>query len=765
VKEKNFVYTMAKKKNAGQKWYHHYLVRFWMIYFAFILLVVLFFSGVANEWFGPMPGFEELENPRTNLATEIFSSDGKLLGTYYVENRSNIEFKDLPPHLVSALIATEDIRFEKHAGVDLKALVRVAVGVVTGNNRGGGSTITQQLAKNLFPRERNLSTGELVMRKFKEWITAIRLEKNYSKQEILAMYLNTVDFGSQSWGIKMAAKTFFNKTVDSLTVEESATLIGVINAPTMYSPVRNPDRSLTRRNLVLKQMEKYDYLTDEVYDSICQLPLDMSNYGLRDHASGLATYFREILRMQLKEWCRTHYKSDGTPYDLYKDGLKIYTTVDSRLQQYAEEAVREHLANDLQPAFFKHWKGVPNAPFVFEPEVIRSEVQKILDQGMKRSARYISLKNEGAPADSIRDIFNTPVPMRVFSWNGPVDTVMTPMDSIRYSKFFLQAGLMSMDPRTGHILAYVGGIDYRYFQYDHVKLSTRQVGSTFKPFLYTLAMQEGEFTPCSKVANVQYSIELPDGTLWAPKNSSDQHVGEKVTLKWALANSNNWISAFLIKRYSPMSVIKIAQKMGVTSPMDPVPSLALGSADISLLEMTAAFNTFADKGVYVEPILVTRIEDKYGNVIESFIPRREEAMSEETAFLMLELMKGVVQSGTGIRLRLKYKFENPIAGKTGTTQNQSDGWFIGITPELTTGVWVGAEDRSVHFRSLSLGQGANMALPVWALYMQKVYNDPTIGLYKGDFEKPLKPLSVNLDCNELENPGEEGLEILEQIEF
>jgi penicillin-binding protein 1A len=764
VKEKNFVITMAKKKNAGQIWYHHYLVRFWMIYFAFILLVVLFFSGVANEWFGPMPGFEELENPRTNLATEIFSSDGKLLGTYYVENRSNIEFKDLPPHLVSALIATEDIRFEKHAGVDLKALVRVAVGVVTGNNRGGGSTITQQLAKNLFPRERNLSTRELVMRKFKEWITAIRLEKNYSKQEILAMYLNTVDIGSQSWGIKMAAKTFFNKTVDSLTVEESATLIGVINAPTMYSPVRNPERSLTRRNLVLKQMEKYDYLTDEVYDSIRQLPLDMSNYGLRDHASGLATYFREILRMQLKEWCRTHYKSDGTPYDLYKDGLKIYTTVDSRLQQYAEEAVREHLANDLQPAFFKHWKGVPNAPFVFEPEVIRSEVQKILDQGMKRSARYISLKNEGAPADSIRDIFNTPVPMRVFSWNGPVDTIMTPMDSIRYSKFFLQAGLMSMNPRTGHILAYVGGIDYRYFQYDHVKLSTRQVGSTFKPFLYTLAMQEGEFTPCSKVANVQYSIELPD-TIWSPRNSSDDRVGEKVTLKWALANSNNWISTFLMKRYSPQSVIKIARKMGVTSPMDPVPSLALGSADISLMEMTGAFNTFADKGVYVEPILVTRIEDKYGNVIESFLPRREEAMSEETAFLMLELMKGVVQSGTGIRLRLKYKFENPIAGKTGTTQNQSDGWFIGITPELTTGVWVGAEDRSVHFRSLSLGQGANMALPVWALYMKKVYEDPGLNISQGDFEKPLRPLSMDLECDESDDPNAPGQDILEEIEF
>jgi len=756
---------MAQKKVKAKKWYQHYLLRFWIIYFTLVIMIVLFFNGVANEWFGPMPGFEELENPRTNLASEIYSSDGNLMGTYYIENRSNVEFKNLPPHLVTALIATEDIRFESHSGVDLKALFRVAFGVLTGSHKGGGSTLTQQLAKNLFPRESNLSTTELVMRKFKEWVTAIRLERNYSKQEILAMYLNTVDFGSQSWGIKMAAKTFFNKEVDSLNVQEAATLIGGINAPSRYSPVRHPERSLQRRNLVLNQMEKYGYLSAAAYDSISELPLDMSAFGIRDHASGLATYFREILRMKMKEWCKTHYKSDGTPYDLYKDGLKIYTTVDSRLQKYAEEAVTEHLKLDLQPAFFQHWKGVPNAPFVFEDEVARDEIKQIMKLSMQRSARYISLRRDGVPEDSIRDIFNTPRQMKVFSWKGPVDTVMTPMDSIRYSKFFLQSGLMSMDPKTGYVLAYVGGIDYHFFQYDHVMLSRRQVGSTFKPFLYTLAMQEGEFTPCSRVANVQYSVELPDGTIWAPKNSSDSHVGEKVTLKWALANSNNWISAFLIKRYSPQSVIKVARKMGVTSPMDAVPSLALGSADISLYEMTGAFNTFADKGVYVEPIIVTRIEDKYGNVIEDFIPKREEAMSEETAYLMLELMKGVVQSGTGIRLRIKYQFDNPIAGKTGTTQNQSDGWFIGITPELTTGVWVGAEDRSVHFRSLKLGQGANMALPVWAIYMKKVYDDPTLGITKGDFEKPLKPLSMDLNCDESDDPNAVNKDVLEEIEF
>jgi len=553
--------------------------------------------------------------------------------------------------------------------------------------------------------------------------------------------------------------------VDSLNLEQSALLVGVINAPTWYSPVRNPERSLERRNLVLKQMERYNFITRQVYDSVTQIPLDMSNFGVRGHASGLATYFREILRMEMKDWCSTHFKADGTPYDLYKDGLKIYTTIDSRMQRYAEEAVTQHLKSELQPAFFKHWRGYPNAPFVFDGDVDGiAETKRILNQAMKRSDRYRQLKEEGVPEDSIKYIFNFPVKMKVFSWRGPIDTIMTPMDSIRYSKFFLQAGLVSIDPHTGYVLAYVGGIDYRYFQYDHVKLSKRQVGSTFKPFLYSLAMQEGEFTPCSKVANVQYSVDLPDGTVWAPKNSSKKRIGEEVTLKWALANSNNWISAFLIKRYSPQSVIKMVRKMGVTAELDPVPSLALGSSDISLFEMAGAFNTFSNKGVYIKPIMITRIEDKYGNIIESFIPEKWEAMSEETAYLMVDLLKGVVQSGTGIRLRTKYQFNNPIGGKTGTTQNQSDGWFMGITPDLTTGVWVGAEDRSIHFRTLGLGAGANTALPIWALYMQKVNADPSLQISKGDFEKPVQPLSVQLDCdkNEKESDGfEEEQEIIE----
>lgn len=754
----------GKNKPKG-KTRETYIRRFWIIYVISLVAIALFFTAIANNLFGPLPSFEELENPKTNLATEIYSSDNKLIGTYYIENRSNAEYIELPQHLVQALLATEDIRFEKHSGVDLKALFRVAFGVVTRNNKGGGSTITQQLAKNLFPRERNLNKMQLVMRKFKEWITAIRLERNYSKQEILAMYLNTVDFGSQSWGIKIAAKTFFNKPVDSLKLEESALLIGVINAPTWYSPVRNPERALERRNLVLRQMMHYNFITREVYDSVSQIPLDMSSFGLRGHATGLATYFREILRMELKDWCSRHFKSDGTPYDLYKDGLKIYTTIDSRLQRYAEEAVTQHLKEELQPTFFNHWRRHINAPFVFEPDVADVEIKNILEQSMKRSDRYRQLKEEGVTPDSIRMIFNTPVRMRVFSWKGPVDTVMTPMDSIRYSKFYLQAGLMSMDPHTGYILAYVGGIDYRFFQFDHVKLSRRQVGSTFKPFLYSLAMQEGEFTPCTKVANVQYTVDLPDGTVWAPKNSSKKRLGEEVTLKWALANSNNWISAFLIKRYSPQSVIAMARKMGVTAPLDPVPSLALGSSDISLYEMVGAFNTFANKGVYIKPMMIVRIEDKYGNVIESFQPEKSEAMSEETAYLMVDLLKGVVQSGTGIRLRTKYNFENPIAGKTGTTQNQSDGWFMGITPDLTTGVWVGAEDRSVHFRTLGLGAGANTALPIWALYMKRVYADKTLRISKGDFQKPVQPLSVQLDCDKYEKEQDNQEEDLEIIEF
>jgi penicillin-binding protein 1A len=718
-----------------------------MVYLVLLAAVVIFFYGIAFQWFGPMPSFEELENPTTNLASEIYSADGVLLGTYYIENRSNIHFQELSPNMVSALLAIEDIRFTEHTGIDRKALIRVAWGVVTGNKKGGGSTLTQQLAKNLFPRSQNLSTSKLVIRKFQEWVTATKLERNYSKEEIMAMYLNTVAFGSHAYGIKSASLTFFNKPPDSLLIEEAALMAGVVNAPTWYSPVRNPERALQRRNLVITKMAEYGFITAQVADSVKRIPIDMDNYGIMDHNAGQANYFREFLRAQMHTWCANHFKADGTPYNLYKDGLKIYTTIHSKMQQYAEESVREHLGLDLQPAFHKHWKGYPNAPFVFPPQDMRTEVEKIMQQAIRRSDRYRLLKAEGAGADEINQSFRTPVRMRVFSWNGPVDTVMTPLDSIRYYKHFLMSSLLSVESKTGFVRAYVGGNDYSFFKYDHATQARRQVGSTFKPFLYTLAMQEGEYSPCYKVPNIKYSVQLWDGTFWEPRNSSDERIGEEVTLKWALANSNNWISAYLIKRFSPESVIQMARNMGVTAPIDPVPAIALGTPDISLYEMVGAMNTFSNKGVYVKPVFVTRIEDKNGNVIDRYVPEKNEAMDEVTAFKMIQLMKGVVESGTGIRLRFKYKLNNPIAGKTGTTQNQSDGWFMGITPDLTTGVWVGAEDRSVHFRTISLGQGANMALPIWALYMKKIYNDPSLKVSQGDFEKPLADVSIEFDCD------------------
>lgn len=746
--------AMKSKQTSGDS--RKYIKNFWIFYFSVIVFIFLLFLIISMGWLGFMPSFEELENPRSNLASEIISADQQILGTYYIENRSNVTYREISPHLINALLATEDIRFSRHSGIDFKANFRVAFGLVTGQDMGGGSTITQQLAKNLFPRKPDIGKAELVLFKLKEWITATKLERNYTKEEIAAMYLNSVSFGSQAFGARLASRTFFNKEPVDLTIEESALLIGILKAPSYYSPVRHPDRALQRRETVLGQMKKYEFITQAQYDSIRQLPLDMSKYMILDHTSGIAQYFREAIRIKLNEWCETHEKADGTPYNLYQDGLKIYTTINSVYQRYAEEAVREHLSRDIQPDFYKHWKNVPNAPFVFPDSDPASEIKKLMTQAMKRSDRYRNLKEAGTPDDSIQLVFNTRIPMTVFSWSGPIDTVMSPMDSIRYYKYLYRAALMSVEPNTGFVRAYVGGPDFKFFQYDNVTVGKRQVGSTFKPFLYTLAMQEGEFSPCTEVPNIPYSIQLYDGSLWEPKNTSEYKLGQMISLREALAHSNNWISAFLMKHYSPEAVIKIAQKMGVTSEIPAVYSIALGSADLSLYEMVGALNTFVNKGVYIEPIFITRIEDGYGNVLERFIPRINEAMSEETAYLMIELMKGVVQTGTGIRLRYRYGFTNPIAGKTGTTQNQSDGWFIGMTPELVTGIWAGCEDRAAHFRSLTLGQGANTALPIWAIYMKKIYGDPNLHVSTGDFEKPLHPLSVNIDCTGGQGTGKQG---------
>ncbi|MEI6433833.1 MAG: transglycosylase domain-containing protein [Bacteroidota bacterium] len=735
---------MHSSKSANSQT-RKYLKGFWISFTAIIILIALFFVAVTYGVFGKMPSFEELENPKSNLATEIISCDGKLLGKYYIENRSNTPFQELSPNVINALIATEDARFEKHSGIDAIAIFRVVWGMATGMSKGGGSTITQQLAKNLFPRKQDRSLVETALIKFKEWITAIKLERNYSKDEILAMYLNTVDFGSQSYGIKSAAKTFYNKEPGQLNVEEAATLIGTLKAPTWFSPVRNPLRAKERRNTVMHQMMKYEYITESEFDSLKTIPIDMKKFRLQDHTTGIATYFREYIRTVLSEWCSQHPKEDGTPYNLYRDGLKVYTTINYKMQEYAEQAVTEYLGKELQPSFFKHWKGIPNAPFAFEETSAKKEIENLMISAMRRSDRYYRAKTEGKFDSRILEEFRIPVKMKVFSWRGEIDTVMTPMDSIRYYKYFLQSGMMSMDPHTGQVKAYVGGIDYRFFQYDHVKFSKRQVGSTFKPFLYTLAMQEGE-SPCSLYPNVQPIIDLGDGEVWAPENASEERRGEQVTLKWALANSNNWVSGQLIRKYAPKAVVALAHKMGVTSDIPVVYSIALGSCDLSLYEMVGAMSIYANKGVYIEPSFITRIEDKNGNILQAFTAKSQEAISEETAYLMIQLMKGVVDAGTSVRLRYKYGLDNPIAGKTGTTQNQSDGWFMGITPDLVSGVWVGCEDRAAHFRTIALGQGANMALPIWGIYMQKIYADPSLKYTKRDFDVPLKPLSVDFDC-------------------
>ena len=744
--------TRAKNDRQEQQKIRKYVKMLWGILAAIVLGAILMFAGFSWGWFGFMPSFDELENPQTHLASEIYSIDSVLLGTYYIENRSPAYYSDISPQLIDALIATEDVRFHKHSGIDVKALARVFFGAITAQDKGGGSTITQQLAKNLFPREDNQNIIQLAFRKFKEWVIAVKLERYYSKEEIITMYLNKFDFLNLAVGIKSASRIYFSTTPGRLDLLQSATLVGMVKNPSLYNPVRRPDLTLKRRNTVLRQMVKYGYLEQAQADTLFDKPLEL-NFQRADHNIGTATYFKEYLRGDLSRWCATHFKADGTPYDLYRDGLRIYTTIDSRMQKYAEEAVTEHIGGEVQPKFFTHWKGRSNAPFVFDKN-IADEIDKIMQQSMRRSDRYRGLKRSGASDDSIRESFSTPIPMRVFSWEGDIDTVLSPMDSIRYFKFFLNAGLMSVDPPTGQVRAYVGGIDYRYFKYDHVVQSKRQVGSTFKPFLYTLAMQEGavsgEFSPCTKVPNIQVSIGLPDGTYWSPRNSSSESEGEMVTLKYALAHSINWVSAYLMKRFSPQAVIQMTRKMGITSDIPAVPAIALGTPDISLYEMVGAMNTFVNDGIHVTPYFMTHIEDKYGNIVEMFHPESNEAMDEQTAYLMLNLMQGVVETGTGRRLRYHYGLNNEIAGKTGTTQNQSDGWFMGLTPQLTTGVWVGAEERSVHFRTIEMGQGARLALPIWGIYMKKVYADTSLHILPTPFRVPSVPITVTLDCQNQE---------------
>lgn len=720
-----------------------YLKRFWQIMAGGTLFVVLIISSVGFGLFGELPTFRDLENPKSSLASEVISTDGQVLGAYYIQNRSNTKFKELSPNLVNALIATEDIRFYDHSGIDLKGTFAIIFYSAIGKKRGS-STITQQLAKNLFPRKKQ-TIFNIGIIKLKEWLTAIKIERNYTKEEIITMYFNTVEFGNNSYGIKTAAKTYFNKVPSELSIAESALLVGILKGTTVYSPIRNPERSLNRRNVVLSQMEKYGYITEKEYEEAVASDLNLK-FTSPTHNMGLATYFREYLRIELQNWCKENTKSDGEPYDLYRDGLKIYTTLDSRMQKYAEEAVKEHLTY-LQKEFNNHWKG--RTPWGKNTDII--------SQSMKRSERYMLMKEEGASDEEIQKVFNTPTSMTVFTWAGDRDTTMSPLDSIKYYKWYLRSSFMSMDPHTGHIKAWVGGPDYRYFKYDQVKMGKRQVGSTFKPLVYTVAMDNG-WSPCFEAPNLPIVFEDFDN--WSPKNS-DGKDGGMMTLRMGLANSVNLITAYMMKQVGPQAVVNVAKKMGITSEIPPYPSICLGTPDVSLYEMVGAYSTYANKGVWTEPVYITRIEDKNGNVLFEKVPRKVDALSEQTAYLMIYMMKGVIDKGTGLRLRgPRYRFTNPIAGKTGTTQENSDGWFIGITPDLVSGTWTGAEDRIVHFRSTNLGEGANTALPIWALYMKKVYGDASLNISQRDFEAPPGGLSIVVDCDQYKknsqgtsNPG------------
>ena len=729
----------------------------WIFLVVIILAIVIVFVSISKGWIGYMPPVEELENPSYKFATEIFSEDEKVLGTwsYSKENRVYTAYKDLSPSIINALIATEDVRFVEHSGIDAKALFRAFVkrGLMFQKNAGGGSTLSQQLAKQLFTENVARNTLQRLFQKPIEWVIAVKLERYYTKEEILSMYLNKFDFLNNAVGIKTAAYTYFGCEPKDLKIEEAATLVGMCKNPSLYNPVRFNERSRGRRNVVLEQMRKAGYITDAECDSLQALPLKLT-YNRVDHKEGLATYFREYLRgvmtapkpvrsdyrgwqMQkfyedsiawetnpLYGWCAKNKKKDGTNYNIYTDGLKIYTTINSRMQQYAEDAVKEHLGDYLQPIFFKEKEGSKNAPYARSlPE---KRVEELLTKAMKQTERYRLMKEAGASEQQIRKAFDTPEEMTVFSWKGDKDTIMTPMDSIRYYKSFLRTGFMSMDPANGHVKAYVGGPNYVYFQYDMAMVGRRQVGSTIKPYLYTLAMENG-FSPCDQARHVEQTLIDENGTPWTPRNANDKRYGEMVTLKWGLANSDNWISAYLMGKLNPYDLVRLIHSFGVLNKaIDPVVSLCLGPCEISVGEMVSAYTAFANKGIRVAPLFVTRIEDSDGNVISTFAPQMEEVISASSTYKMLVMLRAVINEGTGGRVR-RYGITADMGGKTGTTNDNSDAWFMGFTPSLVSGCWVGGDERDIHFGRMTYGQGAAAALPIWAMYMKKVYDDPTLG--------------------------------------
>ena len=730
-----------------------------------------------------MPSFKELENPNENLATRIYSSDGQLLGTYFRENRSHVKYDSISPNVIDALIATEDVRFYEHNGIDFKSLPRVIKGVITHNTaKGGGSTISQQLAKMLFPREEKIkmSKVEFANRKFKEWVIATKIESQYTKEEIITMYLNKFDFLNLAVGIESASRIYFDTIPMGLTKTQAAMLVGMAQNPSMYNPIRHPEKALARRNTVLSQMLKYDKITKAEYDSLVNEPLGIK-FHRADHNLGLATYYREFLRQWLSAkkpirknytdereyiedsinwaidpsygWCNKNTKPDGSPYDIYSDGLQLYTTIDSRMQKYAEEAVAEHVGAYLQPEFTKSMKSNKNAPYY--SSITASKKEECITNAMRRTERWREMKRAGFEESDIKESFYEKDSMTVFSWDGDIDTIMTPMDSMLYYKGFLQAGFISMEPQTGHVKAYVGGINYMHYKYDNATKSRRQVGSTFKPFIYCLLMQNG-YTPCTKVPNVEYPVKLPTGQYYTPRYSKSKLDGQTITLKQGLAGSLNQISAWALQRVQPEAVIALAKKMGVHSKIEPFPSICVGIPEVLLCEMVGAYCTYPNKGIYTRPIYITRIEDKDGNELASFIPIQTEAISKETAALMIEMLKGVVDGGTGSRLRFKYNLKGEIGGKTGTTNNNSDGWFMGVTPHLVNGAWVGGEEPTIRFSSTAFGQGASAALPIWALYMQKVYADRTLNKKYSPDDKFSMPASVMelINCRDYENEAD-----------
>lgn len=758
-----------------------YLQIFWGIFAGGIIAILLIFTLISSGALGFMPTLEELENIETSLASEVITVDNQVMRKYfYKENRTYVPYEQISPNVVNALVATEDERFYSHSGIDLRGLVRVFKGVITGNeSAGGGSTLSQQVAKMLFPREDIDNKFKLVIRKFREWIIAVKLERNFTKEEIIAMYLNKFDYLNLAVGIKSAAQIYFNTTPDQLTVEQAAMLVGMAKNPSYYNPIRRPEITLQRRNVVLMQMRKNGKLTRDEYESLKSQPLNL-NFHKEDFKTTPGIYFTEYLRTimtsqkperdryaswqnqqfyedslewetnPLYGWVAKNPKPDGSFYNIYTDGLKIYSTIDMRMQTYAEEAVTRHLTQNVQPLFNQRIKSQRNKPF--SNDITDEQAQQLLDFSMKQSDRYRSLKGQGLKIEDIRKEFAKPVEMTVFSWRGEIDTTMTPLDSIRYNLGFLRSAMMTMDVTSGQVRAWVGGPNYKYFMYDMVKNGKRQVGSTVKPFLYTLAMQNG-YSPCTMVPNTEHSFILPDGTTWTAKNSGEtKYDGRMVTLKWGLANSVNQISAWIMKQFNPQSMANMMRKLGIVSPIDPVPSMFLGTSDVTIYEMVGAYGTYANHGVYTKPIYVTRIEDRHGTVLSRFSPEQHDAIDANTAYLMINLMEGVINEGTGNRLRRNVDYGNivaDVAGKTGTTQNQSDGWFMGVTPELVTGVWTGGEFRSIHFEGLTAGQGAAMALPIYGYFMNKVYSDPTLGFSQRTLFEAPEGVSVNLDCSKL----------------